>query len=313
MGEWMGRKEISVIITDLDNTLYDWFEVWSQSFSAMLNSLTNESGIPKETLIEEIKAIHEKYGTSEYALLIQEIPSLRAKHPGEDLTKVYAPAVEAYQRARAEHLCLYPRVLETLKLLKGKGCLVVGYTESQLLYTDYRIRTLDLDGLIAYLYSPASHDLPPNLPPDQVNLYPTDSERLKYTVHRATPKDAEKPNPDVLLSIISDIGATKEQAIYVGDSRFKDILMAQQAGVIDVYAAYGVSDKEGEEYQLLRQVTHWKAVAVEKEKSEANIIATYTLQHSFGELLALFAFVPFAGRGDSSRGRNSVRREEADG
>jgi phosphoglycolate phosphatase len=291
----MSKKEISVVITDLDNTLYDWFEVWSQSFSAMLNSLVEQSGIPKETLIAEIKAIHEKYGTSEYALLIQEIPSLRALHPGEDLTKVYAPAVEAYQRKRTEHLRLYPSVLETLKTLKAKGCLVVGYTESQLLYTDYRVRTLELDGRIDYLYSPASHDLPSNLPPDQINFYPTDPEKLKYTVHRPTPKDAEKPNPDVLLGIISDIGATKEQVIYVGDSRFKDIVMAQQAHVTDVYAAYGVSNKQGEEYELLRHVTHWKAVAVEKEKTEADVSPTYTLKESFGELLDLFDFVPFVG------------------
>jgi phosphoglycolate phosphatase-like HAD superfamily hydrolase len=299
------ERKISVVITDLDNTLYDWFEVWSQSFNAMLNSLVAQSGVAKETLVSEIKAIHEKYGTSEYALLIQEIPSLRALHPGEDLTKVYAPAVAAYQRKRAEHLRLYPRVLETLETLKAKGCLVVGYTESQLLYTDYRIRALSLDGIVDYLYSPASHDLPPNLPPDQINFYPTDPEKLRHTVHRPTPKDAEKPNPDVLLSIVSDIGATKEQVVYVGDSLFKDIVMAQQAGVTDVYAAYGVSDKEGEEYQLLRRVTHWKAVAVEKEKTEADVVSpTYTLQDSFGELLDLFDFAPFAGAASAREGSN---------
>ncbi|MDT7542938.1 MAG: hypothetical protein QOE33_2842 [Acidobacteriota bacterium] len=291
----MNKRKISVVITDLDNTLYDWFDVWSQSFDAMLTKLIEQSGVPEKTLIREIKTIHEKYGTAEYALLIREIPSLQKLHPAEDLTKVYAPAIAAYRQKRDECLRLYPRVLDTLKALKAKGCLIVGYTESQLLYTDYRMRALNLDGLIDYLYSPESHALPLNLSPDQVNFYPTNPENLKYTVHRPTPKGAEKPNPKVLLGIITDIGATKESSIYVGDNRVKDITMAQEAEVTDVYAAYGDIDKESKGYQLLRQVTHWKPTSVEREKKEGDVVPTYTLKDSFGELLDLFDFVPFSG------------------
>ena len=67
----------TVLITDLDNTLFDWFETWYNSFNAMLESVVDISGISRETLIPEIKAIHQKHGTAEYAFLLEEIPSLK--------------------------------------------------------------------------------------------------------------------------------------------------------------------------------------------------------------------------------------------
>ena len=304
----MSKRKVSVIITDLDNTLYDWFEVWSQSFTAMLDRLVSDSGISRETLITEIKQIHENHGTAEYAFLIQEIPSLQKKHPGENLSEKYAAAITAYQQKRSEHLALYPHALNTLKTLKERGCKIVGYTESQLFYTEYRIRSLGLDGVLDYFYSPPSHDMPANLTAEQSHFYPTHDERLKRTIHRATPKGEMKPNPEVLRGIIEEIGASREQVIYVGDNRTKDIWMAQQADVADVYAAYGDIDKNSPEYQLLRQVTHWKKAAVEKEKDEDSIIPTYTLKDTFLELLTLFDFVPHSAAGGADMSDERVEK-----
>ena len=43
----MKRQEVSVLITDLDDTLYSWFQVWFQSFNALLERLVDESGVPR--------------------------------------------------------------------------------------------------------------------------------------------------------------------------------------------------------------------------------------------------------------------------
>lgn len=80
-------QDISVIVTDLDNTLYDWFEMWYTSFNRMLSSLVNQSGIRQDILEKEIHQVFQRHGTSEYEFLIQELPSLRIKHPGEDRSR----------------------------------------------------------------------------------------------------------------------------------------------------------------------------------------------------------------------------------
>ena len=46
----MGPKK-TTIITDLDNTLFDWVELWLNCFSTMLDGIVEISGIPKEKLI----------------------------------------------------------------------------------------------------------------------------------------------------------------------------------------------------------------------------------------------------------------------
>jgi phosphoglycolate phosphatase-like HAD superfamily hydrolase len=156
------RPKINVVVTDLDNTLFDWVEIWSRSFDAMLRRLANDSGIERARLEQEFRVIHQKYGTSEYAFSIEELPSLVAKHRGENLAKRYEAAIDDYRKARRSAMHLYSGVFDTLMAIRSAGCLIVGYTESMAYYSNYRMRRLKLDGLLDYLYSPAT--LPPNLP-----------------------------------------------------------------------------------------------------------------------------------------------------
>ncbi len=290
----MGRTAVNLVITDLDNTLYDWFEFWYHSFSALLGGLERDSGISREVLIREIKRVHERHQTSEYAFLLQELPSLRKLHPGGDVVKIYDDAVHEYRRARQQHLRLYPGVLSTLEALKQAGTLVVGYTESMSFYSSSRVRALALDGLLDFLYSPEDHTLPNGLVREKIRMFPPESYRLRRTVHRHTPAGELKPNPVILLDIIREVGGSAASSIYVGDSLIKDILMAQDAGVTDVYAKYGTAHTR-EEYELLRAVTHWTPEQVEREKlaSSRTVRPKLSLERSFQEALDLFDFYAF--------------------
>jgi phosphoglycolate phosphatase-like HAD superfamily hydrolase len=285
----MERLGIDLVITDLDNTLYDWFELWYHSFRILLDRLTSESGISRDVLVGEIKQVHERHQTSEYAFLLQELPSLQALHPGEDLAEVYDGAIHAYRSARKRHRRLYPGVMDTLEALRREGVLIVGYTESMGFYSASRVRALGLDGVLDYLYSPADHPLPAGLRREQVRMYPPEHYALERTEHRHTPPGEIKPNPAVLLDIVGEVGGSVERAIYIGDSLIKDVLMAQDAGVMDVHAKYGTAHTR-EEYELLRAVTHWTAEQVETERvaSSRTVQPTFTLERSFEELLDLF-------------------------
>lgn len=287
------KRRVSVLVTDLDNTLYDWLEQWHAAFEAMIDRVAEKSGVPRETLLDECKAVHERHGTSEYAFLLQELPSLRAKHPADAIIQIYDDAIHAYRSARKATLRLYPKVLETLQAIKERGCIIVAYTESMAFYTNSRVRDLGLDGIIDYLYSPQDHDLPEGLTPEQVRKLPAEHYSFKKTVHRYTPPGELKPNPHILLSIIADVGALRDEAVYVGDKLNKDVHMAQLAGVADVWAKFG-DVVSTEKYDLLRRVTHWKAQDVKTEKltTERDVIPTYVLDSSFSELLALFEFGP---------------------
>ena len=104
---------VSLLITDLDNTLFDWVAVWHASFSTLLHGISAISEVPIEVLIPEIQQIHQFHGTSEYAFLIEEIPSLRTKYGTVDLLEVFAAPIEAFREARRSALKLYPGVMQT--------------------------------------------------------------------------------------------------------------------------------------------------------------------------------------------------------
>src|ERR1035438_4756250 len=109
------KKTISVLVTDLDNTLFDWVDIWYRSFSAMLGSLAQSTGLDQATLERDFKRIFERQGTSEYAFAIQKLSCLRRLHPkGTDLTEKYSGAIEAFRDARRAALKLYPTVADSL-------------------------------------------------------------------------------------------------------------------------------------------------------------------------------------------------------
>ena len=254
----------------------------------MLDVLVSESGIDEATLLPQIKAIHEKAGTSEYSFLIQSIPALQEKYPAEDLAKRFHNAIHAYRSKRKQTLKLYPEVLYVLQALRRQNIIIVGYTDSLAFHTADRVRRLKLDGLMTYLYSPPDHDLPEGMTLDQVRQYEADFYALKKTIHGHTPAGELKPNPDILRQISKEIGVEPSHCIYIGDNLFKDVTMAQSAGIIDVYASYGTAHRGGAQYELLRKVTHWPLDHVEAEMG--HVFPTLTLKRSFAELLDWFNF-----------------------
>jgi phosphoglycolate phosphatase-like HAD superfamily hydrolase len=297
MGASPSRPTVTVLVTDMDNTLFDWLGMWQAAFGAMLERLTADSGMARETLEREFYALHQRYGTTEYAFAIQELPSLRARHPPEDLPARYAPAIEAYRTVRRQTLRLYSGVLDTLRTIRAAGTLVVAYTESRAYYADYRVRTLGLDRVLDYLYSPPDHALPEGVTPSLIRRYPPEHYRLHGTVHRHTPEGVWKPAAAVLLGILRDVGAEPGEAAYVGDSLIKDVAMAQAARVMDVFARYGdVRNRPG--YALLRRVTHWSptVLAGSERLTEADVLPTHVLTDGFAELPRLIAFHRFMPR-----------------
>jgi len=282
----------TVLITDLDNTLFDWFGVWYASNSAMIQQIMKISGVDETTLLSEMKVVHQRHGTAEYAFLLESLPCLQALYgDSKTIKEEMNDAIHAFRKARKDKLKLYDTVESTLKKLKELGVFIVAYTESKSFYTSYRIKKLGLDNYIDVLYSPPDHELPEG---EGLNTHFEFNQMLQ----KFTPKDELKPNPKLLLDIIKDIGATPDDCIYVGDSEMKDIEMAQQANVSDVFAKYGTAhfSENPTEYDLLRAVTHWTDEDVKREKlikeQSHHIPPNYTI-NQYSELLSLFSFTNF--------------------
>ncbi|GGN07841.1 hypothetical protein GCM10009721_39320 [Terrabacter tumescens] len=287
------RPRPKLLITDLDNTLWDWFDAWYQSFSGMLEELCELSGVEQDVLERQIRAVHQARGTTEYSNLVNEVPALVAAAAPDAPAVAFNEALHVLNSRRKSVTKLYPGVRESLASLKNAGVRVVAYTESGAFWTEWRMRHTGLDGVIDVLYSAPDHDLPDGMRPEDLRTghLPPSAYGLKVTKHHHVPRGVYKPSEDVLRSILEDQGCQPSEAVYVGDSLMKDIAMARATGVLDVHAAYGQVQKRPE-YGLLQRVSNWPDEDVERERAlardSAAIIPTISCAERFDEVLSVF-------------------------
>jgi phosphoglycolate phosphatase-like HAD superfamily hydrolase len=205
------KHQYRVLITDLDNTLWDWFNAWFISFDAMLERLVLLSQVPREVLESEIRDVHRLRHTTEYSNLLNEVPALISAAGDRKPSDAYDEAVHTLASLRRRMTRLYPGVLETLNTLRANGVRVIAYTESVAFWTEWRIKLTGLDGTLDLLYSAPDHDLPLGMTVNDLRRLPADSYGLRATPHRHVPRGAAKPNVEVLLSILKDAGVLPEQ------------------------------------------------------------------------------------------------------
>ncbi len=276
-----------LLITDLDNTLYDWVSFFSQSFEAMVDSIVELTGIDKNILLRDFKDIHQKYNSSERPFAALEVKAIIDYFDTSDkdaLKKELAPAFRNFSETRKETLKLYKGVAETLAKLREQGVIVVGHTESYEVNAVYRAKRLGLDKYLNHLYtigsSSSSH-------PDQTKpmIDPGDAEWVVKL-----PEEERKPNPRLVLDICEREGVCPSDAYYIGDSIVKDISMANAAGVNSVWAKYG-KDFQSANWKLLVSITHWtdEDVRIEEDLKAMYSKETPTFEvSSFSDLQNIF-------------------------
>lgn len=286
-------KTKRALIIDLDNTIWDWVHIWYSYFSTLLRGIQQHVNVDEDDLLSQIRLIHQKHGTSEYAFLLNEIPALvQAYGSSEAINEALRDVIHSFRRARKRSMALYPGVGDLLHNLKPKSVKIAAYTESLEYYTFHRIKTLGLDGVIDRVYSPEDHKIPDNIDIAELRYYEQSYYQLKITEHRYTPPGRLKPDAGILLNIVDDLGVSPEQCVYIGDSLMKDIPMAQDAGVLDALAEYGAAQNRSE-YELLRRVSHWTEADVEREKvvlARPSAKPSIVLRKSILEILEYVSF-----------------------
>jgi phosphoglycolate phosphatase len=284
------KPAINLLISDLDNTMYDWTAGFVPSFYAMVGeALTVESlKADRERLLDDLRAVHQRYGSSEHPYALLETDTVRRAYPAMSFAerkKLLRRAFEAFSDARRRHLRLYPTVLATLRQVRRAGCPVVAYTEARVESAAAKLDVLNLWPEIDALYAPEGNG---NLD-SRMELSRHGAPLHKISMLADTHR---KPDPDALRSICNDFRIEPSCALYIGDSLLKDISMANSAGLRSAWAEYGAKVDDRLWKELVR-VTHWTPEQVaENERLRASCVnATPSVRvESFGELLKHFHF-----------------------
>jgi len=232
---------IRAVVTDLDNTLYAWVDYIVPSVEAMVASLCAATGLPKIRVVQSLKRVYERYGSNEYPFVIQEADCFAefAQDFGSFNQLVIEPAKAAFAQARKRYLRLYPGVAETLTALRAKGIRVAALTDAPRNAAELRVKQLGLDrGLLERVYTLPSFPLPERVDPQIKRREASGHYRAQVQVIEL-PASHEKPDPRGLTQVVNELGLSPAEVLYVGDSRNKDVAVAQAVGCHDALAEYG--------------------------------------------------------------------------
>lgn len=275
---------MKLLITDLDNTLYDWVTFFSKSFEAMVVNLSKELSIDINILLDEFKVIHQKYGNTEQPFAILELPSVQ-KHYGElsrmELMERLNKPLHAFNSTRKKNLKLYAGVSETLHYLSRNGVKIVGHTEAIPQNAYYRLLKLNILPYFSKLYSLDGLYLGHPIEDRAKELAPPEN------FIQLVPKAERKPNPSLLLDICSREKVPATTTYYIGDSLIRDISMAKNAGIMAIWAKYG-TECDKHLWDILVRVTHWTDEDVVREnelKRKANKIEPDAIIENFSQIV----------------------------
>jgi phosphoglycolate phosphatase len=251
-----------LLITDLDNTLYDWVTFFSTSFRSMVTELVELLQVGEDVLLNEFKVVHQRYGNSEQPFAALELPSLHRKFPElsrEGLLEKIDSALHLFNSSRKRTLALYHGVASTLDELRCNGVKIVGHTEATVANSYWRLRFLKIEKYFNHLYSLESGGVIHEIATSRRVIPPAGF----VTV---VPRADRKPNPQLVLDICKKEDIPVESTFYVGDSLVRDVAMAKQAGATAIWARYGTK-YDSDLWSYLVRVTHWTDDDVAREKS----------------------------------------------
>ncbi|MCJ9430763.1 HAD family hydrolase [Kordiimonas marina] len=287
----MNSPQKSLLITDLDNTLYDWVSYFVPSIYRLIDTAKDILGCDQERLINDLQKVHKIHHDSEHPFALLEADVVKHTYAGLPRTEIKRrldSAFHAFNSERRSRLRLYEGVEPTLDQLKSRGIKVVAYTESKFFGVVDRIRRLGLEAHIDKVYCRERSE---TVHPDEK---PVSEWLADFPAHKVVEQCVHslKPNPEVLLEICASEGVAPEHAVYVGDSLPKDIYMAKQAGITSVWAKYG-SMVDLDLYDKLIRISHWTTADIEREKKfkllaqgmQVDLIA----EEKFSEVLKAFS------------------------
>lgn len=280
----------TVLICDLDNTLYDWVGYFVPAFYAMADAVVEITGCDREKLLDDFREVHRASGTTEEPFALLKTDTIEKIYHGISLearARELDPAFHAFNSVRKSNLKLYPNVRKTLDILSASGVKLIAHTESKLHGVVDRLTRLGVSEYFSKVYC-RERSLSPHPVPGRgagwLNRFPM--QRVVQLSHHQA-----KPDPSVLYEIFDNEGVTSARAAYVGDSVARDVLMAKRAGVFAIWAAYGAAH-DADMYHALVRISHWTQGEVERErklvKEARTVEPDFIAYHSFSEILVLF-------------------------
>jgi len=272
----------TLLITDLDNTLYNWVDYFAPSFRGMAKVLSREMGVPIDVLLEDFKKVFAYRGSLEYSFAVQELDICK-KFRSEEVKNFVDIAKTVFSMIRQKNLKPYDDVENTLKWATNSGVLIVGVTNAPVFHAEMRLKQLRIDKYFVGLAGWEGNEIPQDEYTQKIHQkFETGKYNSRINRMWSLPKEELKPNPFAYLRIIYELGISHKTTYVIGDSIGKDLEPAIKIGAIGIWAKYGTEFRR-ENFETLLKITNWSEEKI-KNTYEARTKEPHFVVNSFSEI-----------------------------
>jgi phosphoglycolate phosphatase len=246
----------SLIVSDIDNTLFDWVQYYVHACGALLRHVEETINIPYAQLAVQARQVFETHGSIEYPFLVQELSSVISHYGGDIdrmLTEAVRPAREQFLNAAEPYLKPYDGVVATLVEVKKRFPRVplVALTDAPRYVAMWKMNKLGLLDYFDAVYGLPDPRLPTSTEHGRVKVDP--EILLKHLQQknfgfkgkiRILPDDYEKPGTKGLKMVLIDFdmdedASQRQRVLWIGDNLRKDVGLGIKLGVRTAWAEYG--------------------------------------------------------------------------
>lgn len=296
----MEKKEISLVVCDIDNTVADYFNNWGVTFAKAARKLAKSRNLDEEkvykSMLKTVSAGARFSPNISYAISQCEILKPKNEQEAKKFARDDAKIIHEVNRDRKLRDKAFKHVITTLKKAKAGGAKVVFYTDSPMSTAVGRLANMGMpidvvDGLFANKDS--KYSTPPKEVKKKHSKYKTDlkkkvGSRLSYT-------DGKKPSPDMMLKIMREYDVkSPKRVVMVGDNVKSDGGGAIGAGMNFAWfkAACKISPKAQNVFDKLNDRLDYKlGVEAQLEQVTKDNKPTEVLENGFHELDRFFKFI----------------------
>jgi FMN phosphatase YigB (HAD superfamily) len=229
-----------LLITDLDNTLYNLIDYFGPSFRGMVHALSRVTKIDEEIFLKDFKQVFLKRESLEYSFGVQELEVFKTL-PKERVFDLIELAQAVFKRARHKNLKPYDTVVETLEWLNEHDIIIVGMSNAPFYNAEIRLKQLFID---KYFYGLAAREnliVPDNeftfeiVQKNEDGKYKSTKIKKRWVLK----KEQLKPNTFGYKQIMEELRVAPENTFVIGDSMLKDVQPAIDIGANGIWAKYG--------------------------------------------------------------------------
>jgi len=234
--------EITDVIFDGDNTIWDWVTYAVHAYEAMSQTIAEETGIPESEVAAAMKRFYTMVGTMEDERLIQGLTAegFFKDIPNFNCDKLAVKAQRAFTIERDKYLHPYEGIEEVIKTLHARGVKNRFLSDAPARQAKLRIKRAKIGDYFEQVNAMPSRD-PDNLP----EKFRRKEKKGKYDVNfKVTEIPWEKPYTNLEEILKMTRAQIRKHVVIIGDNDRKDMELVRLYGCRGIHTVYGEPSKD---------------------------------------------------------------------